>query len=109
VNIGERMTALVTENGCLTKDGIETLRRYSDMIACQCPGKMLEILELIRSFEEYTIACVSTFPDDAETHQWLYKAAVNLDKLLCGTIMQLARVEGFLDENNRLIPRNKQA
>lgn len=101
------MTTLDLENGRLTDDSVDTLRQHTDMLACQCPGKLLEILDSIRSFTDYSNSCIVQYPADAQTHVWLRTAAQNLDKLLCGTVMQLARMEGFVDDNNQLIPRAK--
>jgi len=101
------MTMLTLENGRLTETSVDTLRQYSDMLACQCPEKLLEILHSIRSFIDYSDSCIVRYPADAETHVWLRTAALNLDKLLCGTVVQLARMEGFIDDQNNLIPRSK--
>lgn len=98
---------LELEDGRLSPASIALLKQYSDMLECQCPGKLLGILDSIREFTTYTAACIDQYPDDARTHQWLQTASLNLDKLLCGTIIQLARMEGFVNEANELSPRHK--
>jgi len=99
------MKHLELKEGRLSEDSVTLLRQYSDMLECQCPGKLLEILDEIRNFNRYTTACIEQFPADAKTHQWLQTAALNLDSLLCGTIIQLARLEGFVNDQNQLAPR----
>lgn len=91
--------------GRLTARAVEILKLNSDMIECECPSKLLEILDMIRAFNSYTTECIIKYPADANTHKWLKTAAENLDSLLCNTVIQLARMEGFVDENNELTSR----
>ncbi|RYZ72606.1 MAG: hypothetical protein EOP09_02960 [Proteobacteria bacterium] len=101
------MTKLEITNGRLSQSSVESLRANSDMLACQCPAKLLEILDLIRSFETYSESCIVDYPSDAKTHTWLKNQALNLDQLLCNTVIQLARMEGFVSTDNELIARSK--
>jgi glutaredoxin 2 len=101
------MAVLELDGGRLSADSVEQLRVHSDLLPCQCPQKLLEILDTIRGFTDYTSDCIVKYPADAETHQWLRTAALNLDKLLCGTVMQLARMEGFINEANEIVSRDK--
>jgi hypothetical protein len=67
----------------------------------------MDILEHVRKFEAYTSECIEKYPNDAKTHRWLKASAGNVDALISSTIVQLARMEGFINENNDFVPRNQ--
>ncbi|WP_186645936.1 hypothetical protein [Fluviispira vulneris] len=102
----EETNSLISEDGRLTDDTVHLLNQYSDMIECKCPEKLLQILTEVRAFKNYTHSCIELYPDDAKVHHWLKSSADNLDKLLSATLLQLARMEGFIDENNVIKPRD---
>lgn len=99
------MSALLNDRGALTAQAVTQLREHADMLECECPHHLLGILEQVRAFEKYTTECIARFPEDAGTHQWLLNAAFNIDTLLSATVVQLARIEGFVDAKNELIAR----
>lgn len=98
-------TELTSSGGKLTDTAAQALFNHRDMIACECPGKLIEILNSIRDFQKYTASCIQDYPKDADTHRWLLGAAENLDALLSNTILQLARMEGFIDGENQIVDR----
>lgn len=100
------MSALRTDRGTLTSQAVTELRKHADMLDCECPTHLLAILERVREFERYTTSCIERYPEDAGTHQWLKAAASNIDSLLSATVVQLARIEGFVDDQNRLVERS---
>lgn len=91
--------------GRLTENAVEILKMNSDMVECECPLKLIEILNMIRAFQSYSTECIVKYPADASTHKWLKTAAENLDTLLCSTVIQLARMEGFVNDQNELTAR----
>ncbi len=93
------------KNGCLTVESLGKLEKYTDLIECECPAHLMAILDKVRAFDAYTTECITKFPNDAKTHKWLQTAARNVDALLSSTILQLARMEGFVDEQNEFVPR----
>lgn len=93
------------EGNRLTTESLQQLTQHADMIECQCPTHLIDILNKIRAFSDYTTECIQKYPNDQATHKWLAGAALNLDTLLSTTIVQLARHEGFIDENNNFISR----
>ncbi|KAB8031013.1 hypothetical protein [Fluviispira multicolorata] len=100
-----KMNNLIFEDGRLTEESILLLSNNSDMIECKCPEKLLKILTSIREFKNYTENCIQLYPDDKKTHEWLTTSANNLDRLLSSTLLQLARLEGFIDEDNNIKKR----
>jgi len=100
------MQITVEDGNQISEEAIEELRQHADMIECECPSKLMGILENVRAFEKYTEQCIEKYPDDKATHKWLKSSAVNLDQLISTTLIQLARIEGFINENNEIIDRD---
>ncbi|REL38451.1 hypothetical protein DYD21_00420 [Rhodohalobacter sp. SW132] len=101
------MNITVQDGSQISDEAIKELQKHADMIECQCPNKLMEILEMVRDFQEYTRECIEKYPDDRDTHIWLKSSAINIDQLLSTTIIQLARFEGFIDENNKIVNRGE--
>ena len=99
--------SIVTHDNRLSENAVIELGAKSDMIECECPARLLAILKEVRDFAQYTEGCIAQYPNDAKTHQWLHGCAVNLDTLLSSTIAQLARFEGYIDQNNDIQTRKK--
>ena len=99
------MNITVEDGTQISEEAAEKLRKHADMIECQCPNKLLDILEVVRDFSRYTEHCIEKYPEDRDTHKWLKSSAINLDQLLSTTLIQLARLEGFIDENNQIVER----
>ena len=101
---------ILDNNQLLTKAGSEELVRRASNLACECPRHWIAILDLVRVFQAYEESCISRSPQDKETHEWLYLSARNLDQMLSATIVQLARLEGMVDERNEFAdhPHRKQ-
>ncbi len=91
---------ILDESQLLTKTGAEELVRRASVLACECPRHLITILEQVRAFQDYEQKCIARSPEDKETHEWLYLSARNLDQMLSATIVQLARLEGMIDERN---------
>ncbi|MEB3336920.1 MAG: hypothetical protein VKJ46_05610 [Leptolyngbyaceae bacterium] len=75
----------------------------ADVIACECPGYLAQLLSQVRAFRSYTTSCIEQFPEDAETHRWLIQQAQQVEKLLLETIAELMRREDLLDEANYIL------
>ena len=101
------MKITVEDGSQISKNAVKELEKHADMIECQCPNKLIEILHKVREFTDYTEDCIEKYPEDRDTHKWLKSSAINLDQLLSTTIIQLARFEGFIDENNEFVDRGE--
>lgn len=101
------MKITVEDGNQISDEAVKELGNHADMIECQCPNKLIEILEKVREFERYANDCIEKYPDDRDTHKWLKSSAINIDQLLSTTIIQLARFEGFIDEENRIVDRGE--
>lgn len=101
------MNITVTDGNQISPEAVRELEKHSDMIECECPKRLIDILMKIREFKEYTEECIDKYPEDRDTHKWLKSSAINIDQLLSTTIIQLARFEGFIDENNSIVDRGE--
>lgn len=101
---------ITVEDGLqISQEAANELKKHADMIECECPNKLLDILEVVRDFTAYTEDCIEKYPEDRDTHKWLKSSAINLDQLLSTTLIQLARYEGFIDANNQITDRKRNS
>lgn len=100
------MEIQVNDGTRLAPEAMEELRKHADMIECECPHKLLNLLDQVRDFTQYTEECIDKYPEDQATHRWLKSSAMNIDQLLSTTLIQLARLEGFINENNEIVDRD---
>lgn len=101
------MNILVEDGSQISEEAVKELRKHADMIECECPTKLMDILETVRDFTDYTTQCIEKYPEDRDTHKWLRSSSMNLDQLLSTTIIQLARFEGFINEDNEIVDRGE--
>lgn len=98
---------ITVEDGVqISEEAVEELKKHADMIECECPAKLMQILEQVREFTKYTEQCIEKYPEDKATHKWLKSSSMNIDQLLSTTLIQLARYEGFINEDNEIVERN---
>lgn len=101
------MNITVIDGNQISEEAVKELEKHADMIECQCPNKLVDLLRNVREFIDYTGECIDKYPEDRDTHKWLKSSAINIDQLLSTTIIQLARFEGFIDENNKFVDRGE--
>ena len=99
------MQITVEDGSQISEEAVSELREHADMIECECPAKLIDILHQVRSFTDYTEECIDKYPEDRATHKWLKSSATNLDQLISTTLIQLARFEGFINEDNEIVER----
>lgn len=99
---------MIFNNGYLTPESLEELAKHTDLIDCECPTYLMDILAKVREFNEYTTDCIKKYPKDAATHTWLQTSARNIDAMLSNTIVQLARMEGFINDDNEFTSRTNK-
>jgi hypothetical protein len=95
--------ALLNELQLLTDYANAEIVKKASVLDCECPKHLSEILAKVREFQIYEQSCILKNEKDRETHEWLYQAAINLDQMLSTTIIQLARLEGMIDSENRIV------
>ncbi len=101
------MDITVEDGSQISEEAVEELKKHADMIECECPAKLMQILEQVRDFTKYTEQCIEKYPEDKATHKWLKSSSMNIDQLLSTTLIQLARYEGFINEDNEIVEREE--
>ena len=99
---------LVDENMLLTQEAGQCILKEASVLDCECPRYLLELLQRIRDFQSYEQTCINKNDKDKQTHEWLYQAAINIDQMVSTTIIQLARIEELIDENNNIVPHKNK-
>ncbi|MBC7691275.1 MAG: hypothetical protein H7222_05855 [Methylotenera sp.] len=94
---------LLNDSQLLTQYAETEIVKRASVLACECPSQLVLILARIREFQTYEQNCILKSEKDRETHEWLYDQAINLDQMLSATIIQLARLEGMVDSENRIV------
>lgn len=100
--------SFLDDQNLLTEFATEELVRRAAILECECPRHLVDILRSVREFQQYEKSCKVNSAKDAETHEWLYQSAVNLDRMLSQTIIQLARLENMIDDQNQIIDHPKK-
>lgn len=88
------------KRGILTPEAIREFEKRALHVSCECPEHLLNILQSVKNFTQYQENCLVEKPSDITTHEWLKSTSLNIEHLLSGTIVNLARMEGLLDEDN---------
>lgn len=101
--MGESEPALLDDLQLLTSFAEREILDKGSSLACECPRHLVEILAKVREFQKYEVDCQNASEKDRAVHEWLYQAAINIDQMLSATIIQLARLEGMIDEQNRIV------
>ncbi len=101
------MKITVEDGSQISEEAVKELQKHADMIECECPARLIEILEEVRNFTNYTEQCIEKYPEDEATHRWLRSSSMNIDQLLSTTLIQLARYEGFINEHNEIVEREE--
>lgn len=100
----ESEPVLLNDLQLLTTFAEKEIVSKASMLDCECPRYLVDILTKVREFQKYEQNCQNGSEKDRATHEWLYQAAINIDQMLSATIIQLARLEGMIDEQNRIVP-----
>lgn len=86
----------------LSDADLEAICEAANVIACECPSYLVQLLAHVREFRRYTVGCVERFPRDVETHHWLSTQADQMEALLSQTLVELMRRENLLNDQNQL-------
>ncbi len=95
--------SILDQNSQLTPAASEAILSLASSLACECPRYLVKILESVREFKAYEQQCILSHPKDRDIHLWLERSANNFDQMISATICQLARMEGMIDGENRIV------
>lgn len=93
---------LTDQQGLISEEALQMLIKKSTDVSCQCPGQLIQIYRAVQAFTEYQKNCLNETPQDELIHRWLESTSVNIEHILSNTIITLARMEGMIDEHNKV-------
>ena len=101
-------------NSFFSDEQLQTICENANVIACECPTHLVDLLRKVREFRYYTTDCIELSPSEAETHSWLSERVLQIESLLSHTIAEFIQREDLLDEQHqldlgKLAERNRQA
>lgn len=76
-------------------DMLVTMTGASNVLSCECPRHLSDLLMMVGSFERYSLQCASRNPEDAALHARLALASGRARMLLEDAMEQLALAEGL--------------
>lgn len=75
---------------------LSTLARISTTLHCECPQHVVDLLQGLCAFEDYSRECTNRSPEDAELHRYLQRVAGSARVLFEDALERIARAEGLL-------------
>ncbi|MBL1174297.1 hypothetical protein [Pantanalinema sp. GBBB05] len=81
---------------------LQMICETADVITCECPAHLVELLRKVRRFRRYTASCADLSPEEAETHRWLADQTSRVEKLLSQILFEFMQREELLDEQSQL-------
>ena len=80
----------------LTDDTLAYIAKSAVSIHCECPRHLVELLQMLESFERYSAQCENQNDDDALIHRDLHHTAAHARSTLEQALVRVARAEGIL-------------
>lgn len=74
----------------------------ANVVACECPARLVDLLQKVRKFRRYTFECIEQYPDDIEMHQWLDEQVQQIELRLSEVILEFMQKEDLMNEQNQL-------
>ncbi len=98
-----KLEKMFDKRGILTDEAIKEFKRLGNGVSCECPEHLVGLLIAAKEFTSYQKVCLKEKGEDDLTHQWLKSMSLNFEHLISSTIVNLARMEGLIDEDNNFI------
>lgn len=86
----------------LTDEQLIAICQAADLISCECPAYLVQLLKEVKKFRRYTSECINQFPEDETNHRWLSSQAAKVELLLSQIIYEFLKRESLIDEHNRV-------
>ncbi|NJL23001.1 MAG: hypothetical protein HC895_22735 [Leptolyngbyaceae cyanobacterium SM1_3_5] len=97
-----RSTPVMSLNPAFSDAQLQIICETANVIACECPAQLVDLLRKIREFRHYTINCIELAPEEAEIHHWLSDEIIQVEALLSNIIVEFMRREDLFDEQQQL-------
>ncbi|TCO80669.1 MerR-like DNA binding protein [Plasticicumulans lactativorans] len=78
-------------------DALERIAATTPSLACECPHHLVDLVNSLAAFEDYSAACEHRNPDDAVLHAYLHATTAQARALMEEALTRVARAEGLID------------
>lgn len=102
------LVSLMTHSSTMQKtpefsdDQLLVICEIADVIACECPARLVGLLREVRKFHQYTLGCIEKWPESADMHEWLAGKIKELESELADVMYEFMAKEDLLDEQGNL-------
>jgi DNA-binding transcriptional MerR regulator len=98
--LNEDVDASLKRNGniparLLSDDSLMRIAKSATSIHCECPRHLVDLLEMLTSFEQYSAQCENKNEDDANLHRDLHHTAAHARSALEQALVRVAQAEGI--------------
>jgi DNA-binding transcriptional MerR regulator len=76
-------------------EALSFIARSATSIHCECPRHLVDLLQMLVSFEQYSAQCENRNADDAELHRDLHFTAAHARASLEQALLRVAQAEGL--------------
>jgi DNA-binding transcriptional MerR regulator len=80
----------------LTDDALSFIAKSATAIHCECPRHLVDLLQMLTSFERYSAQCENRNDDDASIHRDLHHTAAHARASLEHALLRVAQAEGII-------------
>lgn len=78
------------------EETLAALSRALTTLHCECPRHLVELLMSLGTFEQYSAACASRSPADADLHRYLQRVAATTRVMFEDALVRVAQAEGVM-------------
>jgi DNA-binding transcriptional MerR regulator len=89
----KRQTTLPTR--LIDDDQLMHIAKFATSIHCECPRHLVDLLQMLTSFERYSAQCANRNEDDASLHRDLHHTAAHARSALEQALLRVAQAEGI--------------
>lgn len=79
----------------LDDDNLMHIAKFATSIHCECPRHLVDLLQMLTSFERYSAQCENRNEDDASLHRDLHHTAAHARSSLEQALVRVAQAEGI--------------
>jgi DNA-binding transcriptional MerR regulator len=79
----------------LDDDNLTRIAKSATSIHCECPRHLVDLLQMLSSFERYSAQCENRNEDDANLHRDLHHTAAHARSSLEQALIRVAQAEGI--------------
>lgn len=83
-------------------DQLLVICEIADVIACECPARLVGLLREVRKFRQYTLSCIEKWPESTEMHEWLAGEIAGIEDQLTTVMYEFMAKENLLNEQGYL-------